>query len=102
MLDCPRKIKLYGDLAEFVGVKEIKTEAHTVANAVRCLIGNYPQSENYMMDKSWGLNRIRGIKHLAFAKPPVESKYLASCSHPSWEGHKLISEKLIPYIETKL
>jgi len=58
--------------------------------------------ENYMMDKSWGLNRIRGIKHLAFAKPPVESKYLASCSHPSWEGHKLISEKLIPYIETKL
>ena len=53
MLDCPRKIKLYGDLAEFVGVKEIKTEAHTVANAVRCLIGNYPQAENYMMDKSY-------------------------------------------------
>ena len=53
MLDCPRKIKLYGDLAEFVGVKEIETEAHTVANAVRCLIGNYPQTENYMMDKSY-------------------------------------------------
>lgn len=53
MLDCPRKIKLYGDLAEFVGVKEIETEAHTVANAVRCLIGNYPQAENYMMDKSY-------------------------------------------------
>ena len=53
MLDCPRKIKLYGDLAEFVGVKEIETEAYTVANAVRCLIGNYPQAENYMMDKSY-------------------------------------------------
>ena len=51
MLDCPRKIKLYGDLAEFVGVKEIETEVHTVADAVKCLIGNYPQTENYMMDK---------------------------------------------------
>jgi len=53
MLDCPRKIKLYGDLAEFVGVKEIETEAHTVADAVKCLIGNYPRAENYMMDKSY-------------------------------------------------
>ena len=53
MLDCPRKIKLYGDLAEFVGVKEIETEVHTVADAVKCLIGNYPQSENYMMDKNY-------------------------------------------------
>ena len=53
MLNCPRKIKLYGDLAEFVGVKEIETEVHTVADAVKCLIGNYPQAENYMMDKSY-------------------------------------------------
>ena len=53
MLGCPRKIKLYGDLAEFVGVKEIETEVHTVADAVKCLIGNYPQAENYMMDKSY-------------------------------------------------
>lgn len=51
MLDCPRKIKLYGDLAEFVGVKEIETEVHTTADAIKCLIGNYPQAENYMMDK---------------------------------------------------
>ena len=51
MLDCSRKIKLYGDLAEFVGVKEIETEVHTVADAVKCLVGNYPQVENYMMDK---------------------------------------------------
>ena len=51
MLDCPRKIKLYGDLAEFVGVNEVKTEVHTAADAIKCLIGNYPQTENYMMDK---------------------------------------------------
>ncbi len=53
MLDCPRKIRLYGDLAEFLGVREIKTEVHTIADAVKCLIGNYPQAENYMMDKSY-------------------------------------------------
>ena len=53
MLDCPRKIKLYGDLADFVGVKEIETQVHTVADAVKCLIGNYPQAENYMMDKNY-------------------------------------------------
>ena len=53
MLDCPRKIKLYGDLADFVGVKEIETEVHTVADAVKCLIGNYPQAEIYMMDKNY-------------------------------------------------
>ena len=53
MLDCPRKIKLYGDLADFVGVKEIETQVHTVADAVKCLIGNYPQAENYMMDKKY-------------------------------------------------
>ena len=51
MLDCPRKIKLYGDLAEFVGVNEVETEVHTAADAIKCLIGNYPQTENYMMDK---------------------------------------------------
>ena len=55
MLDCPRKIKLYGDLAEFVGVKEIETEVHTTADAVKCLIGNYPQAEIYMMDKYYKL-----------------------------------------------
>ena len=53
MLDCPRKIKLYGDLADFVGVKEIETEVHTVADAVKCLIGNYPQAEIYMMNKNY-------------------------------------------------
>ena len=53
MLDCPRKIKLYGDLAEFVGVREIETQVHTVADAIKCLIGNYPQAEIYMMDKNY-------------------------------------------------
>ena len=69
MLDCPRKIKLYGDLAEFVGVKEIETEAYTIAGAVRCLIGNYPQAENYMMDKSYKVivnEKPRSLEELHF------------------------------------
>ena len=69
MLDCPRKIKLYGDLAEFVGVKEIETEVHTVADAVKCLIGNYPQAENYMMDKNYKVivnNKPRTLEELHF------------------------------------
>ena len=69
MLDCPRKIKLYGDLAEFVGVKEIETEVYTVADAVKCLIGNYPQAENYMMDKSYKVivnEKPRSLEELHF------------------------------------
>ncbi len=69
MSDCPRKIKLYGDLAEFVGVKEIETEVYTVADAVKCLIGNYPQAENYMMDKSYKVivnEKPRSLEELHF------------------------------------
>jgi len=69
MLDCPRKIKLYGDLAEFVGVKEIETEVHTVADAVKCLIGNYPQAENYMIDKNYKVivnEKSRSLEEIHF------------------------------------
>jgi predicted phage tail protein len=69
MLDCPRKIKLYGDLAEFVGVNEIKTEVHTVADSIKCLVGNYPQAENYMMDKSYKVlvnEKLKTLEELHF------------------------------------
>ena len=69
MKDCARKIKLYGDLAEFVGVKEIETEVHTVADAVKCLIGNYPQAENYMMDKNYKVivnEKSRSLEEIHF------------------------------------
>ena len=82
MLDCPRKIKLYGDLADFVGVKEIETQVHTVADAVKCLIGNYPQAENYMMDKNY--------KVLVNEKP----RTLQEIHYPT--GHSDI--KIIPVI----
>jgi len=42
------KLKLYGDLGEFIGHKEFKINANTPAKAVSFLINNFPQAETYM------------------------------------------------------
>ena len=46
-----RKIKLYGELANFVGHKEFEVEVFSVGNAVSFLINNFPQLESYMNPK---------------------------------------------------
>ena len=46
-----RKIKLYGELANFVGHKEFEVEVSSVGNAVSFLINNFPQLESYMNPK---------------------------------------------------
>jgi len=46
-----RKIKLYGELAKFVGSKEFEVEVASVGNAVSFLINNFPQLEPYMSPK---------------------------------------------------
>ena len=43
-----RKIKLYGELAEFVGHKEFEVKADTLAHAVSFLINNFEGIEKYM------------------------------------------------------
>ena len=43
-----RKLKLYGELAEFVGHKEFEIEASTISKAVSFLVNNFPQIEPYM------------------------------------------------------
>ena len=53
MLDEPRKIKLYGHLAEFTGTSSLDTYANTVAECIQCLIGNYPKLENYMLSRHY-------------------------------------------------
>ena len=45
------KLKLYGDLGEFIGHKEFDIHANTPAKAVSFLINNFPQAEAYMNDK---------------------------------------------------
>jgi len=46
-----RKIKLYGELAKFVGHKEFRVKADTVGKAVSFLIHNFPEVESYMSPK---------------------------------------------------
>ena len=46
-----RKIKLYGELAEFVGHKEFEVQVDSLAKAVSFLVNNFPQIEGYMNPK---------------------------------------------------
>ena len=43
-----RKLKLYGELAEFVGHKEFEIQVDSLAKAVSFLVNNFPQVERYM------------------------------------------------------
>ena len=46
-----RKIKLYGELAKFVGHKEFEVKADTLAHAISFLINNFEGVEQYMSPK---------------------------------------------------
>tara|TARA_Y100000114_G_scaffold47265_1_gene43110 strand:- start:243 stop:839 length:597 start_codon:yes stop_codon:yes gene_type:complete len=46
-----RKVKLYGELAKFVGHKEFEVKAETVGKAISFLIHNFPEIESYMNPK---------------------------------------------------
>ena len=46
-----RKVKLYGELAKFVGHKEFEIKVHNVSQAVSFLIHNFPEIESYMNPK---------------------------------------------------
>ena len=43
-----RKLKLYGELAEFVGHKEFEIQVDSLGKAVSFLVNNFPQVEKYM------------------------------------------------------
>ena len=46
-----RKLKLYGELAEFIGHKEFEIKVNSVAQAVSFLVHNFPEVEAYMSPK---------------------------------------------------
>ena len=46
-----RKVKLYGELADFVGHKELDAVINSTADAIRFLITNFPKLEAHMADK---------------------------------------------------
>ena len=41
------KVKLYVDLADFVGHKQFDVKVNSVAQAVSFLINNFPETEGY-------------------------------------------------------
>ncbi len=49
------KLKLYGDLGEFIGHKEFNIHANTVAKAVSFLINNFSQAEAYMNERYYSV-----------------------------------------------
>ena len=46
-----RKVKMYGELAEFVGYKELEAVVKNPAEAIRFLVTNFPKVEAYMSNK---------------------------------------------------
>ena len=46
-----RKIKLYGELAKFLGQKTFEAEVSSAAQAMRFLVVNFPQLEKHMVDR---------------------------------------------------
>ena len=43
-----KKVKLYGELADFVGHKEFDAVINSTADAVKFLVTNFPQLEGHM------------------------------------------------------
>ena len=46
-----RKLKLYGELAEFIGHKEFEIKVDSLSKAVSFLVNNFPHVEKYMNPK---------------------------------------------------
>ena len=46
-----RKLKLYGDLAKFIGHKEFEIKVHNLPQAISFLVNNFPGVEAYMTPK---------------------------------------------------
>ena len=46
-----RKVKLYGELADFVGHKELDAVINSTADAIRFLVSNFPELEAHMSQR---------------------------------------------------
>ena len=46
-----RKVKLYGELADFVGHKELEAVINSTADAIRFLVSNFPSLEAHMSQR---------------------------------------------------
>ena len=46
-----KKVKLYGELADFIGYKELDAAINNAAEAIRFLVTNFPKLEAHMSNK---------------------------------------------------
>ena len=46
-----RKVRLYGDLAKFVGHRVLHADVNNAAQAIRFLVANWPELNSYMADR---------------------------------------------------
>ena len=51
-----KTVKLYGDLADFVGWKEQQAEVRNTVDVMKFLICNHPKLESYMVDKYYRID----------------------------------------------
>ena len=48
-----RKVKLYGELADFIGHKELDAVINCTADAIRFLVTNFPKLETHMVNRHY-------------------------------------------------
>ena len=48
-----RKVKLYGELADFIGHKELDAVINSTADAIRFLVSNFPKLEAHMTNRHY-------------------------------------------------
>ena len=53
-----RKIKLYGELANFVGHKEFEIKADTLSHAISFLVNNFEGIDRYMNPKYYQVKLV--------------------------------------------
>ena len=46
-----KKVKLHGELADFIGHSELEAVVNSTAEAMRFLLTNFPKLEGHMMDR---------------------------------------------------
>jgi predicted phage tail protein len=74
-----RKIKLYGQLAKFIGRRVLEADVATAAEAVRMLVANFPGLEQHMADQYYRVTV--GTYDLAWMRSTIQpvSRTSRSC-----------------------
>ena len=93
-----RKIKLYGELVEITGYKELDAAVNTTAQAVSFLVNNFPELESHMSNKYYqvllGKNNLT-IDELHFPVGKSDIKFVPVISGSGGFGKALFGGALI-------